>query len=278
MWTVLKDRLHRVGVRHTFRLVASRSFFVIKNLRRSGLRRCGCCESLSLFIATSETDDGIRCVLCGANRRYEMLARFIRNEFAGDLSQMVVLELDPNSALRKVLAPSGRYIRTYFEKGTQLGAMDYRGAECQDITKLTFPDESIDLIVSSDVLEHVPDLEAAFTETARVLRIGGVHVFTVPNSGETAKRAFIDDDGTIVHLREPDYHLDPLSPQGILAFWSFGEDLPSLIPSAGLHVAIGVGPEGPENRIVWVARKLGPWDRRAGASRSKSPRMGGRGT
>ena len=50
-----------------------------------------------------------------------------------------------------------------------------RRAQC-----LTFPDESFDLVISQDVMEHVPDPSRAFAEIARVLKPGGSHIFTVP--------------------------------------------------------------------------------------------------
>ncbi len=48
---------------------------------------------------------------------------------------------------------------------------------------LPFPDESFDLILSHEVLEHVQDDAAAAREMARVLRPGGRIVLFVPNRG-----------------------------------------------------------------------------------------------
>ena len=45
------------------------------------------------------------------------------------------------------------------------------------------PDGIFDFVLSNSVLEHVPDLEATITEAARVLRPGGVMLFTVPAPG-----------------------------------------------------------------------------------------------
>jgi ubiquinone/menaquinone biosynthesis C-methylase UbiE len=39
-----------------------------------------------------------------------------------------------------------------------------------DVQKLDFPDNSVDLVLCSEVLEHVPDIEAAAREIARVTR------------------------------------------------------------------------------------------------------------
>lgn len=49
-----------------------------------------------------------------------------------------------------------------------------------DATALPFPDASFDRVMASEVLEHIPDDEAAFSELARVLRPGGTLAITVP--------------------------------------------------------------------------------------------------
>lgn len=45
---------------------------------------------------------------------------------------------------------------------------------------IAYPDASFDVVVALDVLEHVPDHEAAVREIARVLKPGGIFVATVP--------------------------------------------------------------------------------------------------
>lgn len=55
------------------------------------------------------------------------------------------------------------------------------GATCNgDGTRLPFADGAFDRIIASEVLEHVPDDDAAFAELARVLRPGGTIAVTVP--------------------------------------------------------------------------------------------------
>jgi ubiquinone/menaquinone biosynthesis C-methylase UbiE len=125
---------------------------------------------------------------------------------------------------------------------------------CEDITALTFGNESFDLIISSDVLEHVPFLDKAFSETARVLRPGGAHLFTVPPRAKTKRRSEVVD-GSVHHIETPEYHRDPLSLQGILAFWDVGPDLPQVISSAALDIKIARGPVGKDCRVVWIAER-----------------------
>jgi len=218
---------------------------VLPNLRHLGgtrLRRCRCCGRLSLIVSLSPGEEVKRCLLCGANLRYEMLAAELRKLYLGHLE---VLELDPGSPLRGLLAGSRSYQRSYYAPGVEPGTPGPAGSRCEDITRLTFADASLDLIVSSDVLEHVPDLEAALAETARVLRPGGLHLFTVPPRERTRKRP----------PEEPEYHSDPLDPNGILAVWDIGPDAPAHFDRADLKLEIAAGPEGIDRRVVWRARK-----------------------
>ena len=48
-----------------------------------------------------------------------------------------------------------------------------QGVRCENLEELTFPDESIDLHISQDVMEHVFQPKRAFAEIARTLRPGG---------------------------------------------------------------------------------------------------------
>jgi SAM-dependent methyltransferase len=230
---------------------------VIPNLRylaKSRVRVCGACQSMTLVMAFAESDELHFCVRCRANRRYELLARYLRHAFP-DISALDVLELDYGSPLRGSLGQARTYTRSFFRDNVPPGTVREDGAVCQDITRLTYADASLDLIVSSDVLEHVPDALAAFREAARVLRPGGAHVFTVPSRAATCRRAKIEN-GRVVHLLPPEFHNDPLDPAGVLAFWDFGPDLGEKFAAAGLDIRVTLGPEGSSQRLVWEARKL----------------------
>ena len=51
---------------------------------------------------------------------------------------------------------------------------------CADIEDMPYPDGMFDLVVTTDVLEHVLDLNAAIREMVRVLRPGGVLIARTP--------------------------------------------------------------------------------------------------
>lgn len=108
----------------------------------------------------------------------------------------------------------------------------------EDVCRLSFADQSFDLIGSFDVLEHVPDYPLALSEFRRVLRDGGQLLLTVPflnASPSTLVRARIEND-RLVHLELPEYHGNPTLPgDGVLCFYHFGWDLLDALRSAGFR-------------------------------------------
>lgn len=57
---------------------------------------------------------------------------------------------------------------------------------------LPFPDNSIDAVTCSEVLEHVEDAEAVVGESSRVLRPDGLLVFSMPNRTLLSRLVMID--------------------------------------------------------------------------------------
>jgi SAM-dependent methyltransferase len=231
---------------------------VIPNARylpQSRLRTCRACRRFSLFIAIGEEEEFHICVRCRANLRYELLAGYLRKA-APNLSALDVLELDPDSPLQPILSAARVYVRSFFRPDVKPGTRRSDGSVCEDITALTFGDESLDLIVSSDVLEHVPDAVCAFRESARVLRRGGAHIFTVPPRPVSRQRAKIVNGETVIVHPPAEYHRDPLDPKGVLVYWDYGPDLPDAFPTPGLRFSLAEGPEGMSGRTVWEARKI----------------------
>ena len=50
-----------------------------------------------------------------------------------------------------------------------------------DATQMPFPDASFDKVLCSEVIEHIPDADAAVREIRRVLKPGGMLVISTPN-------------------------------------------------------------------------------------------------
>ncbi|MEG6512202.1 class I SAM-dependent methyltransferase [Desulforamulus ruminis] len=143
------------------------------------------------------------------------------------------------------------------------GSVDKRGVRNETLTGLSFQDQSFDIMVCLDVLEHVPDYYQAFQECIRVLKVGGRIMWSVPfvpSSPKNIVRARLKN-GEIEHILEPEYHGDPLSQDGVLCFTHFGWEMLDQMRSAGFSDAYALcyhslefGYLGGE-QFLFVARK-----------------------
>ena len=94
-----------------------------------------------------------------------------------------------------------------------------------DATALPFPDDCFDAVVTSEVLEHIPDDTGALAELRRVLRPGGVLAITVPSWLPEQVNWMLSDD----------YHA-PAAVGGHVRIYSATE-LKAKLRAAGLDVA-----------------------------------------
>jgi SAM-dependent methyltransferase len=105
-------------------------------------------------------------------------------------------------------------------------SINEKGLRHEDATNLSFKDGELDYYLSFECFEHIPDFKKAFTESYRILKEGGMMYWTVPfacSNYPNVIRATVDENGTINHILEPEYHGDPVHPDsGILAFTHFG--------------------------------------------------------
>jgi len=104
------------------------------------------------------------------------------------------------------------------------------GFRCEDLAQQTFDDESFDIVITQDVLEHLLEPCKAFQEIYRTLKPGGSHVFTVPwyYWQETKVRARMNN-GKIEYIEKPDYHGNPIDSKGSLVVIEWGQDLCEII-------------------------------------------------
>lgn len=184
------------------------------------------------------------CPSCGLNNRQRFMAHLVGRVLAGRERPAVYLHEQVTDfyawAVRSLPAEvvGSEYLGAEVAGGTEVD-----GIRHEDALALTFGDGSLDVIVSNDVLEHVPDLEAALREAARVLRPGGALVFSVPfhsGSAVSRRRAELGDDG-VRHLLEPEWHGNPVDPQGSLVFTDIGWDVLGTCRAAGFADALVIG-------------------------------------
>lgn len=130
-------------------------------------------EAEALYV---ERQQGNHCLACGANMRSMVLARAIAS-FFGHLGplQPVLEPAAPAARLLEVnaagsLSPLLRRFRNHV----------FAAYPEVDLSALPYPDDSFDLVVHSDTLQHVADPVGALAECHRVLRRGGACIYTVP--------------------------------------------------------------------------------------------------
>lgn len=117
-----------------------------------------------------------RCPRCHALERHRMLLWLMRRHEYLFLPPARVLDVAPSQAVRNFLWP---------RLGDGYVTMDLMAERVRvraDLTKLSFADDSFDVIICYHVLEHIPDDRAAIGELARVLKPGGIAFIQVPRS------------------------------------------------------------------------------------------------
>lgn len=210
------------------------------------------------------------CPGCGLNNRMRSTMSVILREMKRyDKGDMLIYEavtpfyrcLEKKTRRKKWHIVGTEYFGPSHARGTLVN-----GVRNEDASALSFADGTFDMIVSNDVFEHVPDLDSAMKEMFRVLRPGGVAIFTVPIDvyyDTSLQRAKIEN-GKIVHLTEPEIHGDPLSENGCLAFWTIGWDVLDKGLNAGFAETYAEpksnllhGNIMPYPHVVFICRKAG---------------------
>jgi SAM-dependent methyltransferase len=179
------------------------------------------------------------CDACGSCARNRHVAQTILDRFPTQPGSRSLVEFAQHfdgviwltctsGAIADRLRAVRRCVASEFIENVPSGQI-VNGVRCEDIQAASFATGSVDLVVTEDVLEHVPFPEAAFAEIRRVLKPGGFHIGTIPVhwGRETSIARAVIEDGKLRHMLEPEYHGDPTRPEGILAFTDYGQDIVS---------------------------------------------------
>ena len=209
---------------------------------------CLACDAPATFLVDWDASvagapnwrERLQCLTCGLNNRQRFVAHLVNESAARDVYLYEQITQFWHWAQRTLPSVVGS---EYLGPDVAPGAV-VDGVRHEDALALTFADASLDLIVSNDVFEHVPDIDASLAEAARVLRPGGRMLFSVPfHHGEdvTVRRATLDGSG-LHHLLEPQYHGNPVDPEaGSLVFYDYGWDLLDRCRAAGFADAHVIG-------------------------------------
>jgi SAM-dependent methyltransferase len=191
---------------------------------------CPICERQVIFRSENEwLRDYFGCNGCGSVPRERALMEVIKIQYP-NFAQLSVHESSAvnRAASLKLKQECSKYSTSQYWPNVPLGELhEEYGDQCQNLEMLTFEDNSIDLFITQDVMEHVFDPEKAFKEIERVLKPGGAHIFTVPmiNKCKQTEVWASFEDGLIVHHGEPEYHGNPIDDKGALVTMHWGYDL-----------------------------------------------------
>jgi hypothetical protein len=177
------------------------------------------------------------CQHCGLNNRQRFMAGFIAKEMKRkSIGDIYMFEQVTSFFSHMVNRYNGINVigSEYLGYGRKSGEI-VNGIRHEDALNMSFSDRSIDLIISNDVFEHVPDIGRTAKEVCRVVKDGGKLLFTVPfcaNESKTKQRAVLRD-GKIMHVLPERYHGNPVSKEGSLVFYDFGWDILDIFSEAG---------------------------------------------
>lgn len=179
-----------------------------------------------------------KCSFCGTTVRTSDLAGTILKEYGRENSSLE--EVGESLPLKTIInASTSGFVHEYFKLYPGYFCGEYldnvksgeykKGTLCIDLCMIPFGDNSVDIVISEDVFEHVQDYRKAFAEVNRVLKTGGKHVFTVPlhENNDTISR---------VGNEKEVYHGDPIRPEsGSLVYTDFGRDIISILGEFGFE-------------------------------------------
>lgn len=170
-------------------------------------------------------------------------------------SHVRILESSGRGSYPPILSDKFDYYGTEYDPGRIAEGSEPRSYA--DFQNLHYEDRLFDVVIASDVFEHVRKDEAGYREIHRVLKPGGTLILTVPyyhERQETIQR--VDTRGEEdVHLLEPEYHGGG---GHTLTYRNYGRDLLSLLHRCGFavgHLETGIPALGITHQSIILGRK-----------------------
>lgn len=245
--------------------------------------QCNVCgnDAKFYFSEPSLYREQLTCDHCGATSRYRSIARGVLLAFleltgikVASLAELPkngverdfdVYDTQPPFYWETCSYPIPDYLKAVeygnvslsnFRPNSPFGELIAPGISNQNLECLTYANNSFDLVITTDVMEHVRLDDLAHREIHRVLRLGGVYVFTVPHSRElteTLVRVQVEDPQDASKdkfLLEPEYHGNANSEDGsgALSYRVYGVNLDVFLEDLGFEVTY-FKDDIPENAI-----------------------------
>lgn len=171
---------------------------------------CTCCGSkyITFLPAGIQKRANARCINCGSLERHRTLWSFLKEQ--GDIFKK------PTKLLH--VAPE----KIFYDHFISIPTVEYHPIDLMpdkyaygiktiqmDVTAMTYPDASFDVVICSHVLEHIPDDKKAMQEIYRVLKPGGWAILNTPVNMEaeaTHEDPYINDPQKQLELfGQPDH-------------------------------------------------------------------------
>ncbi len=211
---------------------------------------CPCCGgSFRSFISGGPNlRPNACCPRCGSLERHRLLWLYLQQKTNLFRDKLRVLHFAPEKIFQDALRtlPNLDYVSADLYSPLAMVKMD--------ITDITFPDDSFDVILCSHVLEHIPDDRKAMAELYRVLKPGGWAILQVPID---PKLDTTYEDPSIVTPEERKRHFG----QDDHVRW-YGRDYGDRLKQAGFNLRLDqFGDEVPDGygiirneEIYWCAK------------------------
>lgn len=232
---------------------------VLRRVRGSQPRECSCCGYTGRFAMFGHPPRyDARCPNCGSTERHRLIALAMRR--GGILRRgLPVLYFTPDPVLSEFLRRE---------------AGDFEAVGLKDPDRIDADDGAFGAIISSNVLEHVPDDQKALGELRRVLACDGCLVLTVPLVGgwdATYENAAVrSDEARFLHFGQRNH----------LRY--YGRDVAQRVAAAGFEVQTFVASGEDSVRYslipgdhVFLARRTGRPEALGSAELSVEPKPAG---
>lgn len=181
----------------------------------------------------------LECPICKLNNRQRLIAA-LATQILTSKNKLQVYFMEQ---VTPIFAWASKTFKHHLIYGSEYLGHQYSGGSIidgirhEDVERLSFQDNQLDLIVSNDVFEHVPNPVNAFAECARVLKPAGIMIATIPfhrdNEVSVVRAKIIDDK--LIHILPAAYHGNPISEEGSLVFTDFGWDVVDMLIAAGFN-------------------------------------------
>lgn len=152
------------------------------------------------------------------------------------------------------------YMKSFYHGNYRLGEI-VDGVINEDLQQLSMESNYWDLIITSDIFEHVRKPFLAFKEIHRTLKKGGRHIFTIPTHypWEVQTIYRVDTSGSEdVFVLPPVYHGNGAGGKS-LVYTDFGQDLITELEKMGMkteYVITDINSPHLKKNITFISQKL----------------------